>query len=73
VRGVASEVSPSSGFRFVCYCKDCQAFAHFLERPGRAGVQKKIGAARAPRSIDKGAIITGLVGCMYPELGEFIQ
>ena len=33
VRGLASEVSPSSGFRFVCYCKDCQAFAHFLERP----------------------------------------
>ena len=33
VRGVATEVSPSSGFRFVCYCKDCQAFARFLERP----------------------------------------
>ncbi len=33
MRGVASEVSPSSGFRFVCYCKDCQAFARFLERP----------------------------------------
>src|SRR5215471_7175400 len=33
VRGVASDVSPSSGFRFVCYCKDCQAFAHFLKRP----------------------------------------
>ena len=33
VRGVASDVSPSSGFRFVCYCKDCQAFTHFLERP----------------------------------------
>jgi hypothetical protein len=32
VRGVASDVSPSSGFRFICYCKDCQAFAHFLER-----------------------------------------
>jgi hypothetical protein len=32
VRGVASEVSPSSGFRFLCYCKDCQAFARFLER-----------------------------------------
>src|SRR6266446_4605702 len=29
---VASDVSPSSGFRFVCYCKDCQAFARFLER-----------------------------------------
>jgi len=33
VRGVASDVSPSSGFRFVCYCQDCQAFARFLERP----------------------------------------
>jgi hypothetical protein len=32
VRGVASKVSPSSGFRFLCYCKDCQAFARFLER-----------------------------------------
>ncbi len=32
VRGVASDVSPSAGFRFVCYCKDCQAFARFLER-----------------------------------------
>src|ERR1700737_3634692 len=31
VRGVA-DVSPSTGFRFVCYCKDCQAFAYFLER-----------------------------------------
>ncbi|HEX8793967.1 MAG TPA: DUF6151 family protein [Polyangiaceae bacterium] len=33
VRGVARDVSPSSGFRFLCYCKDCQAFARFLERP----------------------------------------
>ena len=33
VRGVASKVSPSGGFRFVCYCEDCQAFARFLERP----------------------------------------
>jgi len=33
VRGVAGGVSSSSGFRFVCYCKDCQAFARFLERP----------------------------------------
>ena len=30
VRGVASEVTPGSGFRFVCYCKDCQTFARFL-------------------------------------------
>lgn len=33
VRGVASEVSPSSGFHLVCYCKDCQAFARVLKRP----------------------------------------
>ena len=32
VRGVAREVAPSTGFRFVCYCTDCQAFARFLER-----------------------------------------
>lgn len=32
LRGVASSLSPASGFRFICYCKDCQAFAHFLER-----------------------------------------
>lgn len=35
VRGVAHGLSPSSGFRFVCYCTDCQAFARFL---GRADV-----------------------------------
>src|SRR3984957_228070 len=29
---MAREVSPSTGFRFICYCKDCQAFARFLER-----------------------------------------
>src|ERR1700755_366698 len=33
VRGVARDMTPSIGFRFVCYCKDCQAFAHFLKRP----------------------------------------
>jgi hypothetical protein len=33
VGGVAREVAPSAGFRFVCYCEDCQAFARFLERP----------------------------------------
>jgi hypothetical protein len=32
MRGVASNVSPSTGLRFVCYCKDCQAFARFLDR-----------------------------------------
>ena len=33
MRGVASEIAPSAGFRFVCYCQDCQAFARFLQRP----------------------------------------
>ena len=33
VRGVAREVTPSTGFRFVCYCTDCQAFARHLKRP----------------------------------------
>jgi uncharacterized protein DUF6151 len=32
MRGVAKKVSPSSGLRFICYCKDCQAFARFLDR-----------------------------------------
>ncbi|PWT84369.1 MAG: hypothetical protein C5B56_15765 [Proteobacteria bacterium] len=30
---MAREISRSAGFRFVCYCKDCQAFARFLDRP----------------------------------------
>jgi hypothetical protein len=33
VRGLAREVSLPGGFRFVCYCTDCQAFARFLDRP----------------------------------------
>jgi hypothetical protein len=30
--GTALEVAPASGTRIVCYCHDCQAFAHFLGR-----------------------------------------
>ena len=33
VRGIAQDVAPDGGFRFTCYCKDCQAFARLLERP----------------------------------------
>lgn len=32
VRGVARDASAKTGNRVVCYCDDCQAFAHFLER-----------------------------------------
>ena len=34
VRGVARDVSASNGTRLLCYCRDCQAFAFFLERAG---------------------------------------
>jgi hypothetical protein len=72
VRGVASDVSPSSGFRFVCYCKDCQAFARFLERPdvldpaggtdifqmapGRVRLTSGTDALRCLRVSDKGVL-----------------
>jgi len=32
VHGVANDVAPHTGFRFICYCRDCQGFARFLER-----------------------------------------
>ena len=32
VRGIARGVSPATGLRFICYCKDCQAFARVLGR-----------------------------------------
>jgi hypothetical protein len=32
VRGRVAEASPSSVNRIVCYCVDCQAFAHHLRR-----------------------------------------
>src|SRR5262245_25612243 len=32
VRGVARGVSGERGNRVVCYCDDCQSFAHVLER-----------------------------------------
>src|SRR5262249_50964680 len=72
VRGVASDVSPSSGFRFVGYCKDCQAFARFLERPdvlapaggtdifqmppGRVKLTAGTDAVRCLRLSDKGVL-----------------
>ena len=32
LRGVATGLSPRTGNRAVCYCDDCQAYAHFLGR-----------------------------------------
>jgi Family of unknown function (DUF6151) len=54
VSGVATNVSPSTGFRFVCYCKDCQAFARFLDRPDvldpAGGTDILSDTARAPET-----------------------
>jgi len=33
LRGVLRGASPDHGNRAVCYCDDCQSFAHFLKRP----------------------------------------
>ncbi len=33
VRGVAYGIAPAAGFRVICDCRDCQAFARFLGRP----------------------------------------
>lgn len=32
LRGILHDASSESGNRCVCYCDDCQSFAHFLER-----------------------------------------
>jgi hypothetical protein len=32
VKGTATDVSPDTGTRLLCYCDDCQAYARFLER-----------------------------------------
>ncbi|HEY1557064.1 MAG TPA: DUF6151 family protein [Kofleriaceae bacterium] len=57
--GVARDVSPDEGFRFVCYCTDCQAFARFLERPellddagGTDIVQLPAGRVRFTQGLD---------------------
>jgi|SRR5437773_3976322 len=34
LRGVVRDVSPGRGNHVVCYCDDCQSFAHFLDRAG---------------------------------------
>ena len=78
VRGVAREVSPSDGFRFVCYCRDCQSFARFLERPdvldplggtdifqmppGRVKLTAGADALRCLRLADKG-VLRWYAGC----------
>jgi hypothetical protein len=33
MQGTARDVGPRRGVRVLCYCRDCQTFAEFLERP----------------------------------------
>lgn len=81
-RGVAIDVSPSSGFRFVCYCRDCQAFARFLRRPdvldhaggtdifqmppARVKLTAGMDAVRSLRLSDKGVLRWYTACCMTP-------
>lgn len=34
VRGVIRDISPKTGNRVICYCDDCQAYAHHLQADG---------------------------------------
>jgi Family of unknown function (DUF6151) len=43
---------PDMANRGVCYCKDCQAFAHFLERPGDA-VLNELGGTEIVATLPK--------------------
>jgi len=77
VRGTASEFAPESGFRLVCYCKDCQAFARILDRadvldaaggtdivqmpPGRVKLTAGIDAVRSLRFSNK--VFRWYAGC----------
>ena len=69
LRGVASEVAPTTGLRLVCYCKDCQAFARYLDRLGR-------GWAVICDILDPDVIVLGgglsNVAELYPAIGPAI-
>lgn len=85
VRGVAINVSPSTGFRVVCYCKDCQAFARFLDRtdvldaaggtdifqmpPGRLKLTAGTDAVRSLRLRDNG-IFRWYTDCCRTPIGN---
>jgi hypothetical protein len=86
VRGVAIDVSPSSGFRFVCYCEDCQAFARFLGRadvldwaggtdifqmpPGRVKLTSGMDAMRCLRLSPKSRVLRWYADCCRTPIGN---
>jgi Family of unknown function (DUF6151) len=86
LRGVASDVSPSSGFRFVCYCTDCQAFARFLGRadvldpaggtdifqmpPGRMKLTAGTDAVRCLRLSSRTGVLRWYADCCRTPIGN---
>jgi Family of unknown function (DUF6151) len=87
MRGVA-DVSPASGMRVVCYCDDCQAFAHFLERddvldahggtdifqmaPARMRITEGAAELRSMRLSDKG-LYRWYAGCCKTPIGNTLS
>jgi hypothetical protein len=65
VRGVANEVAPDAGFRFVCYCHDCQAFARFLGRPDVLDAAGGTDIFQMPTGRVKLTAGTGAVRCLH--------
>jgi hypothetical protein len=65
VRVVAQDVAPTNGFRFVCYCEDCQAFARFLERPDVLDAQGGTGIFHMPIGRVKLTDGTEAVRCLH--------
>src|SRR3954471_4828426 len=57
LRGVAGNLAPETTLRCVCHCRDCRAYAHFLERPDvldGAGGTEIVQMARASLRIETG-------------------
>ena len=65
VRGVADEITPHSGFRFLCYCADCQAFARLLERPDVLDVAGGTDIFQMPTGRVRLTAGTDAVRCMH--------
>lgn len=88
VRGKATEVSRETGNRLLCYCDDCQAFAHFLKRrdvlderggtdifqmaPSRVEVTEGATELRSMRLSEKG-LLRWYVGCCNTPVGNTVS
>jgi hypothetical protein len=71
VHGAANVVARNGGFRFICYCNDCQAFARFL---GRADVLDSAGGTdifHMPAGRVKFAAGTDAVRCLQVSKSVF--